>query len=429
MEKRYFNEVSEFINLKLLIDLKEQITDFHIGEIKNIIKEYDKDFLVKGENKLLIANFIKHNVDGDWVDRIKLIRTKFNRDSSTLGSFKCRFGDLQGTKMWKEKTKKTIPSLDNKLRKYGEEGIKKWDEYREGQKSIGIENMIAKYGEKKGKEKWGAYLNKWKKSIEEKGGWDNGLTLELLQNKHGIEKGFEVWKKKSDKQKERFSEKYYVKKYGEDIGIRKWKEYCLKMDKKSLNYFVDRYGNEKGKKYYEISCNKNSFSQSVEGYKIKFGNIEGEKRHKLKTIINIKKLIDLSCRGYSKVSQRLFWEIYEHIDISEKKNCRFAELNEEETFYIFDNIIKSISVDFKLNKKIIEFFGDFWHANPKIFKDDDEVKMFHGVIKKAKDIREKDRKRIEILKNLGYEVLIVWEKDYNKTKQEVINRCLKFLNL
>ena len=58
---------------------------------------------------------------------------------------------------------------------------------------------------------------------------------------------------------------------------------------------------------------------------------------------------------------------------------------------------------------VVEFFGDYWHANPKKYSKDDIV--HHGL--KASEIWEKDRLRLEELEK-RYSVLVVWEKRYDR---------------
>lgn len=64
-------------------------------------------------------------------------------------------------------------------------------------------------------------------------------------------------------------------------------------------------------------------------------------------------------------------------------------------------------------KKLIEFFGNYWHANPYIYKDSDIIYKNLN----ASQIWKNDKKRIETFKRLGYETLIIWEhelKDLNR---------------
>lgn len=79
--------------------------------------------------------------------------------------------------------------------------------------------------------------------------------------------------------------------------------------------------------------------------------------------------------------------------------------------------------DFTFGQKIIEFNGDYWHANPSKFKEDSI--MIRG--KLAKEIWVKDKEKIDFAKSLGYEILVIWESEYKQYKQQTINKCLNFL--
>lgn len=81
--------------------------------------------------------------------------------------------------------------------------------------------------------------------------------------------------------------------------------------------------------------------------------------------------------------------------------------------------------DFCYKNKIIEFNGDYWHCNPILYKSD----YYHKVMKiTAKEIWEKDEIKIQLAKDKGYDVLVVWESEYNLNKEYVIEKCLRFLN-
>ena len=43
------------------------------------------------------------------------------------------------------------------------------------------------------------------------------------------------------------------------------------------------------------------------------------------------------------------------------------------------------------------------------------------------EIRAHDSLRIKTLENMGYTVLIIWEKDYKDNKEEVLTKCITFL--
>lgn len=83
-----------------------------------------------------------------------------------------------------------------------------------------------------------------------------------------------------------------------------------------------------------------------------------------------------------------------------------------------------------LGSKVIEFNGDYWHANPLVEKyaeDNAVIKLPGGKQKTAGDIRQNDADRQQELEEIGYEILVIWESDYRRNKQQVIAKCLEFL--
>ena len=83
------------------------------------------------------------------------------------------------------------------------------------------------------------------------------------------------------------------------------------------------------------------------------------------------------------------------------------------------------SYDFTYGKKIIEFNGDFWHANPKLFKPDEIIPVLNVT---AQEKQEFDKKKKMLAESNGYDVLVVWESDYRKDPESVLKKCLSFLN-
>lgn len=45
----------------------------------------------------------------------------------------------------------------------------------------------------------------------------------------------------------------------------------------------------------------------------------------------------------------------------------------------------------------------------------------------AQDIWNRDNERIEYMKNIGYDVLIIWESEFKINQKNVIKKCKKFL--
>ena len=70
-----------------------------------------------------------------------------------------------------------------------------------------------------------------------------------------------------------------------------------------------------------------------------------------------------------------------------------------------DYYIKELNID-------IEFNGDIFHANPKIFKTDDRPNPWAKQYT-AQQIWKGEAKRIDLLeKTLGTKTIVVWESDY-----------------
>lgn len=74
--------------------------------------------------------------------------------------------------------------------------------------------------------------------------------------------------------------------------------------------------------------------------------------------------------------------------------------------YCVDKFICDIFI--KDKNLVVEFNGDYWHCNPNKYKPD----YFHKHKKKtAQQIWEDDSLRIENIKKLGYNLIVVWESD------------------
>ena len=167
----------------------------------------------------------------------------------------------------------------------------------------------------------------------------------------------------------------------------------------SLNWFIDKHGEIEGIKKYNERCAR------------------------IKETTHFKIYNKLNRNNYSKISQELFWNIYNRGNLKDQI-VYFADLNHEygcgtETNFDFVVVNKN---------KIIEFNGDKFHANPKIYSENQiPIKFEHNSLT-AKEIWAKDDIKIEDVKNKGYEILIVWESEYLNDKENIIKKCIDFLN-
>src|ERR1035437_684829 len=70
---------------------------------------------------------------------------------------------------------------------------------------------------------------------------------------------------------------------------------------------------------------------------------------------------------------------------------------------------------------LIEFNGDYWHCNPVKYSSD----YFHQVKQMfAHELWKQDKYKKELAENSGYKFFVIWEKDFDKNKQQEINKII-----
>lgn len=198
-----------------------------------------------------------------------------------------------------------------------------------------------------------------------------------------------------------------------------------KKNVKNVNCWLSRgYSEKQAKKIISESQKTFTLEKCIE----KYGEYEGKKRwekrqKKWQESLNKSGFHQL---GFSKVSQELFDSIlktYNEDEIDyvfyQTKNREYALQNDAGYYYRYDFC--------DLNKrKFIEFNGDIYHGNPKMFKETDKPNPFRDST--AKELWEVDLDKENVAKRNGFSQLVVWESDYRENKKRVLEECLKFLN-
>jgi hypothetical protein len=226
------------------------------------------------------------------------------------------------------------------------------------------------------------------------------------------------------------TERAYITKYGEVEGkleYRKRKEKEGKASPKKIEYWIKR-GLSEAEAKEKISNNQKTFTlkKCIEKYGEENGKkIHAERQKKWQKTLyrngNLKS-------GYSQISQTLFFEIVKYYgDIESLNLVFFAKKSGEYIMLSDENFYRFDFTDLK-NKKIIEFNGDDYHANPTKYKSTDTPNPFRNYLTSS-EIWEKDRKKTELANENGFDVLTVWESDYRKNKEDVLKKCLQFLNI
>lgn len=227
------------------------------------------------------------------------------------------------------------------------------------------------------------------------------------------------------------TKKHMIEKYGEGEGLKKWDEYCKKQAETNtyeykqskygwteeqfkkynesravtLENLIRRHGGEEGLKKWKSYCERQSKTKTKDYILSTYGEEE------LNRILNDRRKGMKSPKNYSKESQKFFDELDKIL--GEKYHTYYKTKNYEYDIkynyncYFLDYYIEEL-------KLCIEFNGDFWHANPKLYKPDDILNLLDHRIT-AKELWDKDFERIKILENkFNINTVIVWESDYKK---------------
>jgi G:T-mismatch repair DNA endonuclease (very short patch repair protein) len=98
--------------------------------------------------------------------------------------------------------------------------------------------------------------------------------------------------------------------------------------------------------------------------------------------------------------------------------------------YEIEKYIKPYFIDIFISpNKIIEVYGDYWHGNPKIFKETDEIGFSNHKKITVKEKWEQDNQRISYLKGKNISVLVLWEdeikNDFSSVGEKIKNFIVK----
>lgn len=93
--------------------------------------------------------------------------------------------------------------------------------------------------------------------------------------------------------------------------------------------------------------------------------------------------------------------------------------------FVWQKWITQKSYDFHIlnTNCILEINGDYWHANPKIY-DENELISYPGIKKYAKDVWAADKYKKELAESYGYKVYYIWEHDMNKLDEGQLTQLI-----
>jgi len=262
--------------------------------------------------------------------------------------------------------------LDKMIFIYGkEDGIKKFDEYRERQ----------------------AYTN----------------TYEYKKLKYGMSLDeYNIYNKSRAVTLENL-----IKKYGEDEGRTKYNKYC---ERQAFTNTIEYFGEERYKKVNRLKSH--TLNVYIQRY--------GEELGKIKLLEFFERNICIN--SYSKISQELFKKVENILTTKERQYLYYAQKNKEYGLLCED---KCFLYDFVCTdlKFCIEYHGDHYHGNPLIYKPDDYLRGRGCTKIKVKDKWEYDNKKINWLKNQrNYDTVIVWDSEWRSEPDIVMAKISNWIN-
>jgi len=257
-----------------------------------------------------------------------------------------------------------------------------------------------------------------------------GVTYNSMINKWGKELGEQKWKEYCDKHSKIASKKYFIDKYGKENGLK------IYHDSRAItkNGMIKKYGKKIGLEKWKKYCERQKYTCSLEYFISKYGEIIGKEKYKN---FSIKRALSGQNKKItvSKISQDLFNKLYKYIA---KNEIYYSDLNHEFIIYN-DETNKNYLLDFydKTKNLVIEFQGDYWHANPQKYDKDDVLEFKTSIFEnrkkkiKALELWEYDKcKRNFICKALNNPIYLeIWENDYRKNPNKILQEILLYYNI
>ena len=260
--------------------------------------------------------------------------------------------------------------------------------------AITLENLILKYGETEGNSRWNSYREK-----------------QAVSNTYDYKKARYGWSR------EQFDEynssraqtlKKMIQRHGEEEGAKRWESYCNRQAyTNTQDYFVEKYGLEAGKKKYQ-DINRRKAVSNPEYLAEKMGISIDE----AVTLILARSKTFFS----SNIEKEFILMLEEQIG-----KLDHSSINKPFGKWSYD-LDTYVVYDIKHKNCIIEFNGDYWHANPNIYKETAYLRQ-----KRVGDIWKRDKLKIKTVEDLGFRVLVVWESEFQQNKMETIKRVCEWI--
>lgn len=302
-----------------------------------------------------------------------------------------------------EYTKAQTRGLDFFTMVYGHEG------------EIHQREMAAKISYKNSKER---YLAEDKLDEYERISAQKAITVENLARLYSTDEAKRRVAQWKDRVKE--TKANFIRRYGEEDGTKKYEEFLLKRSKNmSLSGFVEKYGEAEGKARYLARCEKASWSYDVAVKK--YGKDLGDKKYR-EFLFRIGPM-NVAKNGISRESWVFFGPVLKRcfqlglvkddIKIGTQKRKEFWLSKKGFGFFCYDFCIPRLKI-------IVEYNGEGFHPNPSWPKEkwDSWRQVFTGAL--ADDVQAKYDQKVNLCKEYGYTLIQVFSSDpFDRRRDEI----------
>lgn len=231
------------------------------------------------------------------------------------------------------------------------------------------------------------------------------------------------------------SKKSFLTRYGDEVGSIKYVNYIKKLKEVSqfgISYWLNKHDGNSDKAIESLFQyqSKNGFSQR--GSKKYWLSLGYDDESAEQASLHFSRKRSSWCYEYWLDKGFLYNEAIDIVKNIQSKNARlrkflnFSKLEKEviselremhptltflENEIVIDNGARIFpDIVIKELNTVIEVYGDFWHANPRQYKTDQY--MHSGML--AKEIWEKDKVRLDLLKKSYDNIIVLWESDIKK---------------
>lgn len=255
--------------------------------------------------------------------------------------------------------------------------------------------MISKYGSEIGKIKWEEYRKRQAESN----------SYEYKKAKYGWSKDkFDNYNSSRSQTLEKM-----ISRHGEIVGAAKWEDYCLRQAyTNTKEYFIEKYGVDAGNERYLEVNQKKSIPHTPQLLATHLGITVDEA-----TKIIISRFSKLHSSNLEREFTTMLEEKIGTLDHTSSK-LPFGKWSELLSTYVV--------FDIKHKQCIIEFNGDYWHANPCTYSSTAKIR---GTL--ASDIWERDRLKLKTAENLGFKTMVVWESEFIADKISTIRKVQQWM--